>query len=401
MSQCMTLQYRAQTADGSSLNGTVEAVDVQAAREQLIALGLTILEMQPAQKSLFSLPRRAITGTDMQLFNEQLVNLTRSGLPVEQGLRLIAQDLNSSRLKAAVGQVVIELDKGKSLAEAFESQRDHFPAMYARLMEVGTKTGRLPGVLFNLGQHLQLVAQLKATLTRAFAYPVIVFVFFTLLMGFMSFYIGPAFEEIFEDFDTDLPALTVMLMSFFNMGAVIVPACLIGVVVFVVMSFALRLSPFWTWFKDVMMRYMPMLGAVLRRNTVARWCDAVRMGVNASMDLPAAMSLASDLIGMPSITSETKKVITCVEEGRPFASIKGLNILPATVLASIELAETGQSLETSLEDLSSMYRQQANLRTVSLETMLTPLLMIGMGFIVGFSVIALFLPLVKLITNLT
>lgn len=401
MSTCMTLQYRAQTPQGGNIQGTLQAMDVESAREQLVSLGLTILEMQPAGAPGFALPRRGISGADLQLFNQQLINLTQSGLPVEQGLRLIAQDLNSSKLRSAVEQVISELDRGQSLAEAFDSQRKHFPAMYARLMEVGTRTGRLPGVLFNLGQHLQMVSYLKTSLTRMFAYPVIVCLFFTVIMGFMSYYIGPAFEEIFADFDTDLPAMTVALMAFFHMGAVIVPACLIVIGVFVVTIGMLRLSPLWFSVMDGMMHYVPLLGAVLRRNAIARWCDAVRMGVNASMDLPSAMMLASDLICLPSVTQDTQKVIACVGEGRPFASIDKLYVLPASVLASIELAENAPSLESSLEDLSSMYRQQAQLRTMSLETTLTPILMVGMGLVIGFCVLGLFMPLVKLITNLT
>ncbi|MAX27358.1 MAG: hypothetical protein CMJ19_22915 [Phycisphaeraceae bacterium] len=401
MSQCMTLQYRAQGPDGSPFNGTLEATDVQAAREQLVSLGLTVLEMKPTEKSLFNWPRRAISGTDLHLFNEQLINLTKSGMPVEQGLKLIAQDLQSSRLKTAVEHVVSELNQGQSLADAFESQRQHFPVMYARLIEVGTQTGRLPGVLFNLGQHLKLVGQLKTSLARAFAYPIIVLLFFIAIMGFMSFYVGPQFEHIYEDFDTDLPGLTVMMLAFFNMGYIIIPTLLIAIGSFVLVTLTMRFTPWWQDLLDRVMRFVPFVGPVLRRNAIARWCDSVRMGINASMDLPHAMALSSDLIGLPSVKTDTRKVIDCVEQGRPFASIETLTVLPPTVLATIELAENAAALESSLEDLSSMYRQQAYLRTMSMETVLTPILMIGMGLLIGFSVLGLFLPLVKLLTNLT
>ena len=401
MSQTLTLQYRAQTPDGSSFNGTVDAVDVQTAREQLVALGLTVLEMKQADTSRMSLPRRSVTSMDMQLFNQQLINLTKSGLPIEQGLRLIAQDIRSSRLKTAVNHVIGELDRGQSLSEAFESQRSLFPPMYAKLMEVGTQTGRLPGVLFNLGQHLQMIGQLKTSLYRAFAYPSVVFAFFVAVMCFMSYVIGPQFREIFADFDTDLPSLTVGVLNLFDLAAYVIPVVPIIFVIAVVLLGMLRLTASWSMVMDVMTHYVPILSAILRRNVIARWCDAVRMGVEASMDLPTAMSLADNLILLPSVSRDTVKIINCLEEGRAFASIDSLELIPATVLASIELSENPASLLASLEDLTSMYRQQAYLRMISLESVFNPLLLVGLGLCIGSCVFAMFLPFLRIMSSLT
>lgn len=401
MSVCLTMQYRAQTPDGQNIQGTLEALDANEARQQLVSLGLTVLEMQPVKESFLSMPRRSVTGKDLQLFNQQLINLTQSGLPVEQGLKLIAHDIASRKLKKAVAHVVSELDAGKPLAEAFDSQRKYFPAMYAKIMEVGTRTGRLPGVLFNLGQHLQMASQLKTSLIRACAYPLVIFCFFLLMMGVMSFYVGPEFEKIFEDFDTALPELTVLIMNLIQFSAYILPFVFVILIGSFLSLGMLRLTPFWKWIIDFIMCCVPFLGAVLKRSMIARWCDAVRIGVDASMDLPAAMGLASDLLHSPIIDQDTKKVIACIEEGRPFAAIESLSILPATVLASIELAENAQSLSSSLEDLSSMYRQQADLKSTTLETVLSPMCLIGIAILMGMCCLGFFLPLVKLITNLT
>lgn len=404
MSQCMTLQYRAQTPEGSSFNGTVEALDVQAAYEQLSSLGLTVLEIKPLDRSMFNWPTRGITGMDLQLFNEQLITLTKSGMPVEQGLKMIAHDLSSSRLKTAVTQVVSELDKGQSLPDAFESQKKHFPAMYARLMAIGTSTGRLPRVLMNLSEHLKMVAQLRASLSRAIAYPLTVFLLFMVLMLFILLNILPQFEKLFSDFGPDLPGLTILLIQLSKWASGMLPGQVIPGVVWMILPPLILFAIVGPWRRnstDRMMRYVPMIGAVMRRHVVSRWCDGVAMGVNASMDLPQAMQLAADLIHLPSVTQDTMKLIACVQEGRPFSTLPKLNVIPATVLATIELAENGRSLHTSLADLSNMYRQQASLRLLSLESFLMPALLCIVGFFMGTTVIAMMLPLLKLITNLT
>ena len=125
------------------------------------------------------------------------------------------------------------------------------------------------------------------------------------------------------------------------------------------------------------------------------------MGVEASMDLPTAMSLADNLIHLPSVSRDTVKIINCLEEGRAFASIDSLELIPATVLASIELSENPASLLASLEDLTSMYRQQAYLRMISLESVFNPLLLVGLGLCIGSCVFAMFLPFLRIMSSLT
>ena len=174
--------YQAQTDDGLPISGTIEADNAENAHRQLDALGLRVTEMEPVGRPA---KPKALGADDFIAFNQQLAHLTSAGLPVEQGLRLIAQDMRSGRLAATIRRVSEELERGRTLAEAFEAHRGKFPTLYARIIDAGVKSANLPGVLLNLGRHLDLVHRLRAALWRAAAYPLVVLFAVALVMLFL------------------------------------------------------------------------------------------------------------------------------------------------------------------------------------------------------------------------
>src|SRR5687767_9807005 len=123
--------YQAQTTDGLRMSGTIDARDVADAQRRLVELGLRVSEIAPTPRP----PKpRALAASDLVVFNEQLAHLTKAGLPLERGLRLIAADLGNGRLSRTVEMVAAELEQGTPLDVAFEKHRGHFPSLYGRLV---------------------------------------------------------------------------------------------------------------------------------------------------------------------------------------------------------------------------------------------------------------------------
>src|SRR4051812_38348361 len=125
-----TFSYRAQTEEGAAMTGTIDAPDIQRAGQQLESLKLRILDLAPVRE----VKPKALRGEDFLAFNQQLTHLTKAGLPVEQGLRLMAEDMRGGRLAATVNEVADELERGRPLGEAFEAHRGRFPDLYGRLI---------------------------------------------------------------------------------------------------------------------------------------------------------------------------------------------------------------------------------------------------------------------------
>ena len=159
--------FRAQTHDGLSMSGTLEASDVDDANRQLHALGLRVVELEPRPAAALAPaggPR--LRGEDFIAFNQQLAHLTSAGLPIEHGLRLIAQDARRGRLARTIQQLADELERGTPLPQALAKYESKFPPLYARLVEAGVKSNNLPAMLLNLGRHAEMVQRLRAAIWR-------------------------------------------------------------------------------------------------------------------------------------------------------------------------------------------------------------------------------------------
>jgi type II secretory pathway component PulF len=376
------------------MTGTIDAPDVEHATRQLSALRLRVVRIEPVARPARAAPLR---GEDFIAFNQQLSQLTSAGLPVEHGLRLIAQDMRSGRLAATVEQVAAELERGTPLGEAFDKHRAKFPPLYGRLIEAGVRAHNLPGVLLNLGRHLELITRLRSMLWRSVSYPLMVLIGLTLVLLFLSVSVIPQFEQIFTDFGVKLPLITMLLLSSTRWLPPLLIAFLVLIVAPIVLWPILRVAGWSQPVLEHVVVHLPLVGTVLRRNMIARWCDALRIGVQAGVDLPAAINLAGDAVGSSKLRNDGQKLIGAMEAGMSLESGRPTTLLPATVVAAIELGQAHHDLPTTLATLSQMYQQQAETRLTMLPAILTPLLLIGTAIVVGFVVLALFAPFLSLL----
>src|SRR5205814_297807 len=142
---------------------------------------------------------------------------------------------------------------------------------------------------------------------------------------------------------------------------------------------------------------LPLIGPVLHRNLIARWCDAMKLCVQAGMDLPAAIQLSVDIVGSPALARDGAMIIAQLAAGKDVDQIPTrTSILPLTVLAVVQLSADRNDLPAALDTLSKMYQQQAEMRLASLQTILTPLLILAMAGAIAFVILALFAPIVSL-----
>jgi len=150
---------------------------------------------------------------------------------------------------------------------------------------------------------------------------------------------------------------------------------------------------------------------VLRLNLIARWCDALRLGVSAGLDLPAALDMAGDITGSPALKKDGAAIVAALEAGKSLSSVappsrewrgggEGLKLLPATVPAAIDLAAGHHDLPKTLEALADMYERQAETRLASLPAIITPLLVIFVAAVTAFVIAGLLMPMMKAIQNL-
>jgi type II secretory pathway component PulF len=390
--------YQAQTLEGLPISGSIDAPDLDQANQLLANLRLRVLQVEPAQAPGRTKP---LKGEDFLAFNQQLTQLTAAGLPIEHGLRLIAQDMRSGRLKHTIHEVVAEMEKGTPLGEALEKYRMNFPPLYGQLVTAGVKTKNLSAMLLNLGRHMDLVARVRSMLWRAMSYPIMVLAALALVLVFLGLVVLPQFSSMYKGFGIQLPVATALLLGMSNWvpGLVIT---IIAIVVLIPLGWQfLRLAGLDRAAVDRLVLPLPLIGPVIKRNLIARWCDAVRLGVQGGMDLPGAIKMAGDAIGSPALMRDGEKMTSALAAGQRLDQMEHTAILPATVSAAISLGSENHDLPAMLATLTEMYQQQAETRLVLIPGVLTPLLIILVAVVIGFVIMALFMPFVTLIRAIT
>lgn len=384
--------YIAQAFDGQPMNGTIEAPDIESASRQLSSLQLRIIQINPATTQR----PRALSGADFAAFNQQLANLSAAGLPIEHGLRLIAEDLRHGGLAQSVRDVASELERGTPLGEAFQKHQKQFPPLYGVIVDAGVRTGNLPHVLLNVGRHLELVSRLRATLWKSGAYPLMVLAGLFIVLIFIGQFVLPQFTAMYQGWTIQLPAITHLVFAFAKLAPVLLTAGMVIFLGFPILAIALRAMNLDRSASDLLL-HLPIVGPVLRRNLVARWCDALKLGIQASMDFPAAVTMAGHVVGSPAVQRDSERIVAKLSSGLPLdRDLGALSVIAAPVLSVIQFAVDRNDLPSALETLSRMYEQQAEMRLASLQAVLTPLLLVSVALLIGITIVGLFAPMISL-----
>jgi type II secretory pathway component PulF len=306
-------------------------------------------------------------------------------------------------LQQTIKLVYEDLQQGKTLAQAVEARRNSFPPLYAKLIDAGVRSGNLSGILLGLGQHMALFRRLQAAIWRAATYPLIVLVCFVGLISFAIFRIVPQFEVFFTDFHSELPGITRLLIAFSQIACS--PPFLTCLAIFLALltffCLYLRFSVHGASLAASLMLPMPLIGPVIQRSLVARWCDAVSLGVEAGLDLPSAIDLAAESIDSRALTADGKALVAALSAGQPLTAAPPGQILPGTVPAAIEMASSRNDLPLTLRTLSQMYRQRAETRLATVPGILTPFLLIMMGALTAVLAFAMLAPIITLIESIS
>jgi type IV pilus assembly protein PilC len=388
-----TFAYTAQTFEGEPMTGTIDASSLDDASKRLSQLRLRVMRLDPAPRQVRAKP---LSGEDFAAFNQQLAHLSAAGLPIEQGLRLIAEDLRHGGLAQSVRDVSQELERGVSLGDAFKRHEKQFPPLYGALIDAGVRASNLPAVLLNLGRHLDLVARLRAALWRAFSYPLTVMGALLVLLIFLGHYVLPQFQDMYTKWFLPLPMVTRIVFGLARATPYLIAIAIMAFVGMPLVWAILRATRMDRAVVDLALP-LPMVGPILKRNLIARWCDAMKLAVQSGMDLPAAVRMSGDVVGSPRLRADGDLIIAQLGAGQHLDQLPVKpTILPIAVLAVAQLAAERSDLPNSLQTLATMYEQQAEIRLASLQTVLTPLLILLLGAIIGVIILGLFAPMASL-----
>lgn len=341
---------------------------------------------------------------ELMVLNEEIAAMARAGLPLDQGLSAMAQEMGGGRLRRITEELAADLQRGSTLPEALQRQGQRVPPYYAALLAAGVRTGRVVDVLATLTRYARSMADLRSLLFTATIYPMIVLGVTGFLFGFLCYFIVPQFHRIFQDFNLRLPFLTMMVIEVAQNPLLWIGLPFVVVVSIVGITRMLLLRSergqvYWAKF----LYSLPVLGAFLRAIRIAAFTELLAVLVENQIPLPEALSLASQASNEPALAAASVPIRKQVEEGQTLAeAFRSHRAVPELIAWIVSTGEQRGNLGAALHHVSEVYRSQAELRASLLRSLLPPLLIVfSAGVLVTLFVMAVMLPMIKLLEGLS
>jgi type II secretory pathway component PulF len=341
---------------------------------------------------------------DLIALNEEIAGMARAGLPLDQGLAALAREMGKGRLQQVTATLARDLQAGHTLPQALERQAGRVPPFYAGLVAAGVRTGRISEVLATLTVYARALANLRATIVDAFFYPVVVLVFAFGLFGFLCLVVLPQFEQIFSDFGMSLPALTqgVLAVGRQPMQLVIVPVLVLLAALFLV-RLVLRSTAAGRSLWARVVYAVPVVGTLIRAARLAAFTELLAILVDHETPLPEAFRLAGEASSDPIMAAAAQEVHEGLSQGLALGAVlKGRGLVPEWVSWMAGLGEHRGTLGPTLHRIAELYRRQVETRAALLRSILPPfLILVTAGLFTVFFVLAMMLPMIKLLEGLS
>ena len=399
--------YTVQDGKGGINSGAVDAADENEAIASLQSKGYFILSLTSEKTAsltsgggMGAAKSYSVGERDLVFFAEQLATLLNGGVPLVRALSLLGEHSSSKGLHFALAQVTKDVASGMALYKALEKNPRIFDNLWVSLVQAGEMGGQLPKVLKQIGQYLEAQADLKAKVITALAYPGVLA---TMSLGVLTFFIVkivPVFADIFKSFGIKLPPLTAFVIMISNL-IVYHLAALIMVTVGVWFVWAAYTST------DVgkvakwnLIFSVPFFGTFVKNMLIERLLTTLSTLIESGVSILNAISVLEGVFGTNIIFATLlKQVKNDVAAGKSISqAFRKTGVLPPLVTEMMFMGEESGKLPDMLVTLSNFYREQINQFTRRFTAIIDPILVVGIGGLVGVIVLAVFLPIFKLST---
>jgi len=401
--------YTGQLESGAAFQGTLEANSHERAQRTLDEMGVRVVELRPARRAAYVTP---LSLDDFRFLNEQVAALTQGGAPLEEGLRRLASDVGSSKLKRALLELADELMRGVPLEAAVKAIEQRFPASYAGVVRAGLTAGDLPAALYALSAQLRLRAATGRALIELAAYPLVVLALALCVLTFMMRVLVPIAQETLEDMARFHGAGLDQLSGFVGHGLFALArywwpielalwVCWAAAVALLLSS----LTPFGARFREALLSALPGFSQVFRAGAQARFAHATAIGAQAGLPLHELMRAGGNASGSGAMLRASRRAAERLEHGADIEeAVEHERAIPALWTCLVSVAGPRGSLPAALSELALSYESRAENWARSMRLILGPALLIAVGTLLGVVIVTFglaFVRVLNLISSLT
>jgi type IV pilus assembly protein PilC len=404
-------KYEAKNFGGKSVTGTLSGASQDAVIGELRKRNLIVLSVSQTGGggggSSAGAAKRLLTGAnpntyrprgdELVVFTRQLSTMVGAGIPLLEGLEILQEQAERPGFAAVLDSVVEDIRAGTDLSTALEKFPRSFSNIYVAMIRAGEVSGQLDDILSRLAEYVEASLKLKRDIKAAMTYPVVSLVLVVGITMFLMLGIVPKFREVFESMEITLPALTSFILNLADwMKDNVLLMIGIAVGLFVAMKAYAR-SKSGKWQLDWLMLNMPVFGQLFRKVALSRFSKTFATLVKAGVPILGALEIVSNTVGNQCISKAVDEARESVRQGETLSEPLGRSTqFPPMVVKMIGIGERSGALEQLLEKISIFYDDQVSASVKSLTSLIEPIMISVMGFLVGTIVLAVFLPIFEL-----
>ena len=440
-----TYQFEAIDAStGKEIRDTVDAASEAEAQATIRSMGYMVTKLKASKakagktgkgskKPGRSFAIGGVRSKDLTLFTRQLSILQDAGLPILRSLKVLAEMQKPGRLRNSLLDVCDEIEGGSTLSEAMSKSPKAFDRLYCNMIRAGEAGGALEVILRRLAEFMERSESLRRKVKGALVYPIVVVCVAVGILTFIILKIVPQFKKIFDDFGSTLPDMTQVLINISTWVAnywYLIPAIPFGINLIIK---AIKLIPYGRFGWDLFMLKMPVFGQLVEKNILSRSARTLGTLLASGVPILEALNITKETSGNMMFERLFGKVSDSIRDGEAIAKPLKIYAIPPFNIAAllfwtffcpgigvllyltrykksvvddlvvnmVDVGEESGELDTMLYKVADTYDEEVAVLTESLTSLMEPLLIIFLGGAVGFIVIALFMPLIKLIQDLS
>ena len=392
------------TPEGRIIEETFEATDERQLRQNLSKEGFHLFEVRRGGL-VGRLPILVKSGgprrvglKELQLFNQELAALLKSGLPLLQALDLMLARQRDPRFRQTLTEIRDKVKSGESLSTAVESFGDMFPPLFAATIRAGESSGELETVIRRFVRYLGLILETKKKVTSALVYPIALISLAAVLIGVMMVYVLPQFTDFFSAMSVDLPLLTrlTMGMALFVKGNLWL--ILIGLVAATIAWLQFSRSEAGRTAIARLILKVPFLGQIFHRLALSEFCRSLATLLAGGIPLVSALEVSVRAVSNRHLREQLKPVSQSVREGGSLAeTLKNTGAASEILIDMVEVGEATGALDSMLSDVSDFLDDEVDTQLQRLLSLLEPIMLVLMGVIVATLLISVYLPLFSLL----
>lgn len=389
--------YVAVDKRGKEKRGSLEAETRERALEQLKAEGLipvSVREQGALNKEIdFSIGKK-VKPRDLSVFCRQFVSITQAGVPMKEALQMLSEQTENKWLKRAISEVLLNVEKGNTLADSMRSQPDIFPPMLVNMVEAGEQSGSLEMAFSRMAVHFEKEAKLKATIKKATIYPIILVIAAIGVIAVMLLFVIPIFIDMFADLDIEMPAITMFVMNsskWMTSHWYVLLAIIVGVVAAYKLIY--RTTQGRLTIDRIKMK-MPLFGKLTVKTACSQFARTMSTLLMSGISTIDALETTSKIVNNIHYTNAMLKAREEVMKGVPLSEpLEASGIFPPMVYHMTGIGEETGNVEEMLEKMADYYDEEVEMTTQSVLAAMEPLIIVFMAVVVGTLVVAVVSPI--------